>query len=139
MNGVNDHYLVRMVNCGMLWRHKHFNSFVQVLCNQSYSLVIVKLISLVHAVGSSDPLFSVRSGSPPSSRPLTFHHFSSFLARVVAVLGLDSRAYLPHSFPHGSTTFAFECNVPAEHIKFQGDWSSDAYYRSVILLCLVWQ
>jgi len=50
-----------------------------------------------------------------------------FLARVVAALGLDSGAYSPHSFWRGSATFAFECNVPAEHIKFQGDWSSDAY------------
>ena len=51
----------------------------------------------INSVGSSDPLFSVRSGSPPSSRPLTFRHFSSFLARVVAALGLDSRDYSPHS------------------------------------------
>ena len=81
----------------------------------------------LNAVGPSDPLFSVRSGSPPSSRRLTFRHFSSFLARVVAALGLDPRAYSPHSFRRGGATFAFECNVPAEHIKFQGDWSSDAY------------
>ena len=81
----------------------------------------------LNAVGPSDSLFSVKSGSPPSSRPLTFRHFSSFLARVVAALGLDPRAYSPHSFRRGGATFAFECNVPAEHIKFQGDWSSDAY------------
>ena len=24
-------------------------------------------------------------------------------------------------------SFAFECNAPAELIKFQGDWCSDAY------------
>ena len=80
-----------------------------------------------NAVGPSDPLFSVRSGSPPSSRPLTFSLFSSFLARVVTALGLDPQAYSPHSFRRGGATFAFECNVLAEHIKFQGDWSSDAY------------
>ena len=45
----------------------------------------------------------------------------------VAALGLDPRAYSPHSFRRGGATFAFECNVPAEHIKFQGDWRSDAY------------
>ena len=57
-------------------------------------------------------------------------HFSSFFqffSLGCRSLGLDSRAYSPHSFWHGSTTFAFACNVPAEHIKFQGDWSSDAY------------
>ena len=88
---------------------------------------LLRLLHITFAVGPSDPLFSVRSGSPPSSRPLTFRHFSSFLARVVAALGLDPRAYSPHSFRRGGATFAFECNVPAEHIKFQGDSSSDAY------------
>ena len=81
----------------------------------------------INAVGPSDPLFSVRLGSAQSTHPLTFRHFSSFLARVVAALGLDPRAYSPHSFRRGGASFAFECNVPAEHIKFQGDWSSDAY------------
>jgi len=81
----------------------------------------------INEVGPSDPIFSVRLDPTQSTRPLTFRHFSSFLARVVAALGLDARAYSPHSFRRGGASFAFECNVPAEHIKFQGDWSSDAY------------
>ena len=68
----------------------------------------------------------VCSGAIHTTCPLTFHHFSSFLARVIAALGLDPRAYSPHSFWRGGATFAFECHFPAEH-KFQGDWSSDAY------------
>ena len=43
------------------------------------------------------------------------------------MLGLDLQAYSPHSFQHGGANFAFECNIPAKHIKFQGDGSSDAY------------
>ena len=57
-------------------------------------------------------------------------HFSSFfqfLTWIVAVLGLDPQAYSPHSFWRSGATFAFECNVLDEHIKFQGNWSSDAY------------
>ena len=81
----------------------------------------------LNAVRPSDPLFSVLSSADHITRPLTFRHFSSFLARVVAALGLDPRAYSPHSFRRGGATFAFECNVHAEHIKFQGYWSSDAY------------
>ena len=81
----------------------------------------------INAVGPSDPLFSVKLDSTQPTRPLTFRHFSTFLARVVAALGLDARAYSPHSFRRGGASFAFQCNVPAEHIKFQGDWSSDAY------------
>ena len=81
----------------------------------------------LNALRPSDPLFSVCSGPAHTTRPLTFRHFSSFLARVIAALGLDPRAYSSHSFRQGGATFAFECHVPAEHIKFQGDWSSDAY------------
>ena len=82
------------------------------------------------------PLFNIIFASTQFVHPIHFFpffqvpitlHFSSFLARVVAALGLDPRAYSPHSFRRGGATFAFECNVPAEHIKFQGDWSSDAY------------
>ena len=52
----------------------------------------------LNALRPSDPLFSVCSGPAHTTRPLTFRHFSSFLARVIAALGLDPRAYSPHSF-----------------------------------------
>ena len=81
----------------------------------------------LNAVSLSDPLFSVRSSSSSSPNPLTYSHFSKFLAKVITALDLDPRDYSPHSFRRGGATFAFACKVPAELIKFQGDWRSDAY------------
>ena len=57
----------------------------------------------LNTVRPSDPLFSVCSDAahttrPHTTHPLTFRHFSSFLALVIAALGLDPRAYSSHSF-----------------------------------------
>ena len=71
------------------------------------------------------PLFSVRSDSSLSH--ITYTHFSSFLARVIKAVGLDSTSYSPHSFRRGGATFAFEAKVPSQLIKAQGDWRSDCY------------
>ena len=60
--------------------------------------------------------------------PITYAHFSSFLARVIKSVGLDSTCYSPHSFRRGGATFAFEAHVPSELIKAQGDWRSDYYF-----------
>ena len=81
----------------------------------------------LNRLASSDFLFSVKSShsSPPS--PITYRNFASFLSNVITTLGLDSQSFSPHSFRRGGASFAFECNVPAELIKFQGDWCSDAY------------
>jgi len=43
------------------------------------------------------------------------------------MLDLDPQSFSPHSFRRGGASFAFECNVPGEFIKFQGDWRSDGY------------
>ena len=39
---------------------------------------------------------------------------------------LSGDHYSPHSFRRGDASFAFRCNVPAEHIQRQDDWQSDA-------------
>lgn len=75
----------------------------------------------------SDFLFSVKTSNTSSPRPLTYRNFTSFLSKVIALLDLDPQSFSPHSFRRGGASFAFECNVPAELIKFQGDWRSDAY------------
>ncbi|CAH3159281.1 unnamed protein product, partial [Porites evermanni] len=46
---------------------------------------------------------------------------------VITALGVDSRHYSLHSFRRDGATFAFASKVPAELIKFQGDWRSDTY------------
>ena len=79
----------------------------------------------INQVPQDMPLFSVRSDSSLSH--ITCTHFSSFLARVIKAVGLDSTSYSPHSFRRGGATFAFEAKVPPELIKAQGDWRSDCY------------
>lgn len=61
---------------------------------------------MINQVPQDMPLFSVRSDSSLSH--ITFTHFSSFLARVIKAVGLDSTRYSPHSFRRGGATFAFE-------------------------------
>ena len=79
----------------------------------------------INQVPQDMPLFSVRSDSSLSH--ITYTHFSSFLARVIKAVGLDSISYSPHSFRRGGAPFAFEAKVPSELIKAQGDWRSDCY------------
>ena len=71
------------------------------------------------------PLFSVFSGS--GLAPITYKQFCVFLSRVLSKLHLDPSLYSPHSFRQGGATFAFDCHIPPEIIKLQGDWKSDAY------------
>lgn len=80
----------------------------------------------INQVHQDLPLFSVRSANSVSA--ITYAHFSSFLARVIKAVGLDSTGYSPHSFRRGGATFAFEAQVPSELIKAQGDWRSDCYF-----------
>ena len=81
----------------------------------------------LNRLASSNFLFSVKSSHSLPPRPITYQNFASFLSKVITMLGLDSQSFSSHSFRRGGASFAFECNIPAELIKFQGDWHSDAY------------
>lgn len=74
---------------------------------------------------SSVPLFTVLPGS--GLEPITYRQFSGFLSRVVSRLNLDPSRFPPHSFRRGRATLAFDCHIPSEIIKLQGDWQSNAY------------
>lgn len=41
-------------------------------------------------------------------------------------LHLDPSRFSPYNFRCGGATFAFDCHVPSEIIKLQGDWQSEA-------------
>lgn len=56
-----------------------------------------------------------------------YAHFSSFLARVIEAVCLNSTCYSFHSFRWGHTTFTFEAQVPPELIKVHGNWRSDCH------------
>ena len=63
----------------------------------------------INQVPKDMPLFSVRSGSSLSH--ISYAHFSSFLAKVIKAVTLDSTSYSPHRFRRGGATFAFEAKV----------------------------
>ena len=81
----------------------------------------------LYQVPASAPLFPVRASDWESVQAITYPQFSRFLARSLQAIGVDPREFSPHSFGHGGATFAFDCGLPAELIKLQGDWCSDAY------------
>ena len=81
----------------------------------------------LNQVPASAPLFSVRASDSESVQAITYPQFSRFLARSLQAIGADPSEFSPHSFRRGGATFAFDCGLPAELIKLQGDWRSDAY------------
>ena len=81
----------------------------------------------LNQVPASAPLFSVRDSSSESCQPITYSQFSRFLVRSIKAIGAHPSALSPQSFRRGGATFAFDCGLPAEFIKLQGGWRSDAY------------
>ena len=69
---------------------------------------------------SSVPLFTVLTRS--GLQPITYRQFCTFLSLVVSRLHLHPSLFSPHSFRRGGATFAFDCHIPSEIIKLQGDW-----------------
>ena len=45
----------------------------------------------------------------------------------------DSHSYCSHSLRRGGATWAFQCGVTPDLIKFQGDWQSDCYRKYIQL------
>ena len=78
-----------------------------------------------------EPLFTVRDKD--QYRPVSGRGANGFLKRCVESLGWSSAMFFMHSFRRGGATFAFRSGVPAQFIKSQGDWSSDAYLVSLVI------
>ena len=49
------------------------------------------------------------------------------IKHLASLVSLDPKDFSGHSLRRGGATFAFQCGIPAELIKLQGDWRSDAY------------
>ena len=49
------------------------------------------------------------------------------IKHLASCISLDPKDFSGHSLRRGDATFAFQCGIPAELIKLQGDWQSDAY------------
>lgn len=79
--------------------------------------------------GEREPAFGFQRGGERVA--MTQNWFSQRLKRALGEAGLEAWKYSGHSFRSGGATFAFECGLPMEVIKLQGDWRSDAYLRYV--------
>lgn len=79
-------------------------------------------------ISQHDFLFSVRCGPAGKARAITYQQFNSFLKQSLSAIGKNPASFSTHSFRRGGATFAFDCGLPAELIKAQGDWLSDAYH-----------
>lgn len=84
-----------------------------------------KLVTLVPA-SLQDPLFVF--GLHPR-RCVTSHYFVKVLREMLGKAGFQASCYTGHSFRRGGASFAFKVGIPGELIKFQGDWSSEAYLQ----------
>lgn len=81
---------------------------------------------------SSAFMFSDSNGD---LKPLSYRSFVNKLRSCLSDIGCNPLRYAGHSFRRGGASFAFECGIPADLIKIQGDWASNAYqlYLSVPL------
>ena len=95
-------------------------------CPSSALLICFRMVPT--AVGHS-PLFCYPS--PTGVKPITHAAFTSYLRQCLKKLGIDPSLYSGHSFRRGGTSFALQCGLPADLIKLQGDWSSNAYQRYI--------
>jgi hypothetical protein len=67
-----------------------------------------------------------KAGTP---KALTHNALVKGIKLFIQYIGLDASRYSSHSLRRGGATFAFLSGIPAELIKAQGDWRSDAYQR----------
>ena len=73
------------------------------------------------------PLFSFPTIN--GTLPITYAAFITHLRLCLRKIGFNPSLYSGHSFRRGGASFALQCGIPAEWIKLQGDWSSEAYQR----------
>ena len=61
--------------------------------------------------------------------PIHYSGLQSAIKTCIKAIGLNPKKFSSHSFRRGGATWAFRSNVPADLIKVQGDWASQAYMR----------
>lgn len=74
------------------------------------------------------PLFQHLNGVPVSRT-----EFDDWLARAIAICGLDSTKYKGHSFRIGAASHAAACGYSDSQIRLLGRWKSDAFKRYIRL------
>ena len=85
--------------------------------------------------GQKGPAFCYLHYCTGTIKALTYKEFLDKFRNCISQVGYDAQLYATHSFRRGGAAFAFQCGIPSDLIKAQGDWKSDAYlnYLSVPL------
>ena len=91
------------------------------------SSALMLCTSLVKPQTKHIPLFSFPS--PHGIQPITYPVFLTHLRLCLRKMGLNPSLFSGHSFRCGGASFALPCGIPADWIRLQGDWASDAYQR----------
>ena len=84
--------------------------------------------------------FLLNSVSAPASHPpftyttashqhdcITATSLNNSIKHLASLVSLNPQDFSGHSLRRGGATVAFQCGIPSELIKVQGDWRSDAY------------
>ncbi|CAH3163350.1 unnamed protein product [Porites lobata] len=58
---------------------------------------------------------------------ITASSLNASIKYLASLVSLNPQDFSGHSLHRGGATFAFQCGIPSELIKVQGDWRSNAY------------
>ena len=72
------------------------------------------------------PLFSLSASSF-----VIYSKFMRNLRFLLQLIGEDPKRFGTHSCRRGGATLAFKAGAPADLIKTQGDWKSEAYQKYI--------
>ena len=81
---------------------------------------------LLRMVPAPCPLFTYPSTSNQLTC-ITAKSLNDSIKHLAALISLDPQDFSGQSLHRGGATLAFQCGIPAEFIKLQGDWHSDPY------------
>ncbi len=74
----------------------------------------------------SDPAFCYCDPSG-DLRPLDYASLAAGIKFLVAAIGLNPDHYATHSLRRGGASYSFQAGALPTHIKFAGDWASEAF------------
>ena len=92
------------------------------LCPTAALLLLLNSVS----APASHPLFTYTTASLQHDC-ITATSLNNSVKHLASLVSLNPHDLSGHSLRRGGTTFAFQCGIPSELIKAQGDWRSDAY------------
>ena len=124
----------------MICRHSKSNQFGQRVHSIPYASCVDFRICPIRAMYTHLRASPLHQDSPlfnyvEAGRQRFMSH-AVFVARLksgIQEVADNPGEYSAHSLRRGGASLSFSCNVPSEHIKARGDWSSDCYEQYIVL------